>query len=118
MDSQDRLVLTLVLADVAVIVMAGLAGFLVDMALPGRRWTRWRLSARSLSLLCTCVVGIVAMVIVPMTLWAAGVSKTVVANTGMGPWVLALAGAVCFVVSRNFDRKAERQVRDHHDAAG
>jgi hypothetical protein len=109
MDSQDRLVLTLVLVDVAVIVMAGLAGFLVDMALPGRRWTRWRLSARSLGLLCTGVLGIVAMFIVPMTLLAAGVPTTVVAPAGMGPWVLALAGAVCFAVSRNLDKKAGRQ---------
>lgn len=105
MDSQDRIVLTLVLVDVAVIVMAGLAGFLVDLTLPGRRWTRWRLSARSVALLCTCMVGTGAMVVVPMVMLAAGVPRTVIAPTGMGPWILALGGALGFAASRAADRR-------------
>jgi hypothetical protein len=106
MDSQDRIALTLVLVDVAVIVMAGLVGFLVDLALPGRRWTRWRLSARSVALLCTCMVGTAGLVVVPMVLVAAGVPGTIIAPTGIGPWILALGGAVAFAVSRTVDRKA------------
>ncbi|GAA0952395.1 hypothetical protein [Virgisporangium aurantiacum] len=106
MDSQDRIVLALVLVDVAVIVMAGLAGFLIDLTLPGRRWTRWRLSARSVALLCTCMVGTAGLVVVPVVMLAAGVPRTIIAPAGMGPWILALGGAVTFAVSRTVDRKA------------
>jgi hypothetical protein len=108
MDSQDRLVLALVVADVIVIVTAGLAGFLVDVVLHGRRWTRRRWSARSLGLFCTSILGIAVMVLLPMSL-AVGVSKVFVASAGMGPWVLAIGGAVCFAISRALDTKAERR---------
>src|SRR5690349_23447784 len=103
MDYSDRLTLTLVTVDVVVIAMTGLAGLLVDLGTHGRRWTHRRLSARSISFLCTCVLGIAGMVILPMTI-AVGVSKSFVATAGMGPWVLALGSAVCFAVSRRFDR--------------
>jgi hypothetical protein len=105
MDGDDWLTTALVLIDVGLIVLAGLAGFLVDLARPGRRWTRWRVSARSVAFLCATVVGTAGLVVVPIMLLALGVPKTVVAPAGMGPWVLAIGGVACFTVSRRFDRK-------------
>jgi hypothetical protein len=104
-DLDDKIVVLMVLVDVMVLVMAALTGFLVDLALTGRRWTRWRLSARSVALLCVCAVGVVTGIVGAPLALAIGVPVTVVAPAGPGPWALAFGGALSFALSRAIDRK-------------
>jgi hypothetical protein len=104
MDGQDKIALAVAIIDVAVIVIAAFAGFLFDLAQPGMRWTRWRMSARSLGLLGACALGLVAMIVVPLSLLALGFPTTLVSPTGL-LWLMALGGGIGFRISWSIDKK-------------
>lgn len=104
MDGPDKVALAVAIIDVMVIAIAAFVGFLVDLAQPGTRWTRWRLSARSVGLLGACVLGLVAMIVVPLSLLALGLPSTLVSPTGL-LWLMALGGGIGFRISRSIDRK-------------